>query len=58
MTYDEIKKIAMRHGVKIAGKKADIVRAIQRKEGNTPCFATGKLSECGQLRCLWQEVCE
>lgn len=59
MTFVEIKKIAVEHGIRVVGvKKIDIVRAIQKQEGNTPCFASGKVSECGQLHCLWNAACE
>jgi len=59
MTFAKIKHIAVEHGVRVVGvKKADIVRAIQEKEGNTPCFATGKANECAQPHCLWSAACE
>jgi hypothetical protein len=59
MTFAEIKKIAAERGIRVVGvKKADIVRAIQNLEGNTPCFASGKAEECGQRHCLWYAACE
>jgi len=60
MTFAEIKQIAIEHGVRVVGvKKIDIVRAIQKKEGNIPCFASGKVTECGQTHhCLWTAACE
>lgn len=59
MTFAEIKKIASEQGIKIFGvKKVDIVRSIQKQEGNTPCFASGKVAECGQMHCLWIAACE
>ena len=59
MTFAEIKQIATEHGIRVVGaKKVDIVRAIQRQEGNTPCFASGKTAECGQPHCLWFASCE
>jgi len=59
MTFAEIKQIAIEHGIRVGGvKKADIVRAIQSQEGNTPCFATGKAAECGQPHCKWAAACE
>lgn len=59
MTFAEIKKIASEHGIRVVGvKKVDIVRAIQRQEGNSPCFASGKVNECGQMHCLWIAACE
>jgi hypothetical protein len=59
MTFAEIKKVATEQGIRVVGvKKVDIVRAIQRQEGNTPCFASGKIAECGQVHCLWAATCE
>lgn len=59
MTLVQIKQIAAQQGIKVVGlKKADIVRAIQLKEGNAPCFASGKRNECGQADCLWHVACE
>jgi len=59
MTFAEIKQIAVEQGIRVVGvKKTDIVRAIQKQEGNTPCFASGKVSECGQPHCLWFSACE
>lgn len=59
MTFPQIKQIAAEHRIRVVGvKKADIVRAIQRHEGNNPCFATGKVSECDQPHCLWIAACE
>lgn len=59
MTFAEIKKIAVEHGIRVVGvKKIDIVRAIQKQEGNIPCFASGQVAECGQPHCLWFAACE
>ncbi len=53
-----IRDIAQDHGIK-AGKmnKLNLVREIQRVEGNTACFATAVTGECDQLECLWREDC-
>jgi hypothetical protein len=59
MKFAEIKAIAKEMGIKVVGvKKADMVREIQVREGNEPCFATGRVSDCGQPHCLWFEACE
>lgn len=54
----KIRKIAKVKGV-TPGKltKVDLVREIQRKEGNFDCFATAFNGECDQLDCLWREDC-
>ena len=59
MTFAEIKKIAVELGIRVVGvKKTDIVRSIQKQEGNTPCFASGKATECGQPHCQCFAACE
>jgi hypothetical protein len=37
-------------------KKADLIRAIQSKEGNPTCFDTGK-DFCNQTECCWKDDC-
>jgi hypothetical protein len=36
--------------------KPELIRAIQIKEGNTPCFGTG-VGNCARYACLWWEDC-
>lgn len=59
MKMEEIREIAKQYEIK-AGKlkKADLVRAIQAAEHNTPCFGTGQTGCCGQEACLWREDCD
>jgi len=58
MKVDEIKKIAKVKGIKAGSqKKAELVRTIQKAEGNEDCFETGKAAVCGQDACLWREDC-
>jgi len=58
MKMDEIRIIAKGRGV-ASGKltKAELIRAIQRAEGNPCCFATAERERCGQLQCLWRQDC-
>ena len=37
--------------------KTDLIKAIQVAEGNSPCFATPKVSSCGQDACCWRGDC-
>ncbi len=37
-------------------RKAELIRAIQAKEGNPVCFANGNDS-CDQLECCWWADC-
>ncbi len=36
--------------------KTNVIRAIQVKEGNFPCFKTAR-DYCDQLDCCWREDC-
>lgn len=59
MKLQEIKEMAQRMEI-AAGKmkKSDLIRAIQRKEGNVDCFESGVSAECGQEGCLWSGDCK
>ncbi len=37
-------------------KQVDLIRNIQIKEGNFPCFGTGRES-CDQINCCWRGDC-
>ncbi len=37
--------------------EADLIRAIQRAEGNVDCYATDRNKTCGEERCLWRQGC-
>ncbi|MBI5640216.1 MAG: SAP domain-containing protein [Nitrospirae bacterium] len=58
MNLKEIKEIAKKKGIK-AGKmsKEDIIRFIQRAEGNFECFGTALSGECSQTDCAWRSDC-
>jgi hypothetical protein len=58
MTKKEIVKIAMDLGIKGVSRlrKAELVRAIQKHEGNYPCFGTAD-GYCDQMDCLWRKDC-
>ncbi len=58
MTMPKIRKMAKQMGIKAAPrtKKADLIRQIQRAEGNFDCFGTA-LKGCDQYDCLWQGDC-
>jgi hypothetical protein len=59
MKIQDIKDIAKKKGVN-AGKmnKTDLIRAIQKAEGNNACFATPSVQTCGQMNCLWRADCK
>ncbi len=54
----EIKTVAKTKGIR-AGKmkKAELIRAIQRAEGNYDCYGSATSGFCDQMDCLWREDC-
>jgi len=58
MRLSEIEKKAKSVGIKDTWKysKKDLIRNIQRSEGNFACFGTAKDS-CNQLSCCWKSDC-
>lgn len=59
MKVAELRVMAAERGV-AAGKmkKDDLIRTMQRAEGNEACFASGRAVECGQTECLWRDDCD
>ena len=58
MTLKQIKEIAKERGVKAGNmKKENIIRTIQRAEGNFDCFGTASSGYCDQTNCLWRDDC-
>lgn len=57
MQMSEVKEKAEELGLQ-AGRmrKVDLIRAIQNKEGNSPCFQTG-IEVCDQFNCCWRSDC-
>ena len=57
MKMTEVKEKAKTIGLKSGKmKKADLIQAIQAKEGNSPCFGTG-MDNCDQPACCWKDDC-
>ena len=58
MHIQTIRSIALERGIK-AGRmaKAEIIRTIQRIEGNFDCFSTAVDGHCDQGECAWREDC-
>lgn len=58
MNLKQVKEIAKEKGVKVGNmKKEEIIRAIQRAEGNFDCFGTAIAGMCDQADCLWWNDC-
>jgi len=57
MTIKELQKIAKSFGLEVAGlRKAELIRTIQRAEGNFDCFGTA-IEHCDQTDCLFRKDC-
>lgn len=58
MTIQKVRKLARNQGLS-PGKhdKIDLIRMMQRREGNFDCFATAIDGICDQNGCLWREDC-
>ncbi|MBI4843879.1 MAG: SAP domain-containing protein [Nitrospirae bacterium] len=58
MKINDIRKIATKIGIKdVKKKKGDLIREIQRAEGNFDCFGTATSGHCSEADCLWKEEC-
>ena len=58
MNFQAIRDIAMKNGVDAENRdKTELIRAIQKAEGNSDCYSTAQIQACGQTNCLWREDC-
>jgi hypothetical protein len=59
MKMQDIRNIAKERGSKVGSRinKTELIRSIQRAEGNADCFGTEHVNICGQTNCLWREDC-
>lgn len=54
-----IKDIAEKKGVTPGNmSRTELIRAIQRTEGYSDCFATTHVNECNQVNCMWRVDCK
>lgn len=57
MNMSEIKEMAKPFGIKTSGmRKAELIKEIQMREGNFPCFGTAR-DYCDQTNCCFKEDC-
>ncbi|MBN2830685.1 MAG: SAP domain-containing protein [Candidatus Omnitrophica bacterium] len=58
MRLSEIEKKAKSLGIKDTWRlsKKELIKTIQRKEGNFDCFGSGNRN-CDQLACSWRGDC-
>jgi hypothetical protein len=59
MNMTAIREQARALGLTSTGKmrKGDLIRAIQSKEGNQPCFESDWRASCQQADCSWRRDC-
>ena len=58
MKLQKIRAMAKAKSIKIEDlKKPELIRAIQRAEGNFDCFGSAASGFCDQANCLWREDC-
>lgn len=58
MKVEEVRQVARAKGIAPGHlKKTDLVRHVQRKEGNFDCFGTAVDGVCSQWDCLWRADC-
>ena len=56
-SLQQIQKMARQKGLSNINrmKKAELIRAVQTAEGNSPCYQ--RISDCGQMDCLFRGDC-
>ncbi len=58
MKIQKLREIARQHGMDSnTADKIELIKAIQRDEGNFDCFATAYNGICDQTACLWRQDC-
>ncbi len=58
MKIQRIREIARHQGLDPGkAEKVELIRTIQRKEGNFDCFAAAHEGVCDQGDCLWRTDC-
>ncbi|MEJ2059051.1 MAG: SAP domain-containing protein [Gammaproteobacteria bacterium] len=58
MRLQDIQIIVTEMGLKPGrSRKADLIRLIQRNEGNFDCYGSAQQGECTQGECLWRQDC-
>ncbi len=55
----EVRTIARKMGIDTRNvTMTELIRTIQKAEGNTACFDTSSANTCGQINCLWRSACK
>ena len=60
MKIEEVRQRAYSVGLQGISRmrKADLIRAVQRQEGNQPCYGASWRMECESHECCWREDCQ
>ena len=60
MKIDEVRDRAKQAGVSASARmrKGELIRAIQRVEGNQDCFGSAWRYDCPWNDCCWKEDCQ
>ncbi len=54
----EVRTLARKMGIDTRNVTLkELIRAIQRGEGNKACYLSAEVLTCEQTNCLWREVC-
>lgn len=58
MRLSEVEKKAKEVGIKDTWRytRKELIRVIQKQEGNSPCFMASN-NDCPQAVCCWREDC-
>jgi len=58
MKIQKIRTIAKEKGIKTSNLiKPELIRAIQKSEGNFDCYGSATSGFCDQVNCLWRKDC-
>jgi hypothetical protein len=59
MRLSEVEKRAKALKIKDTWRlsKKDLIKTIQRTEGNFDCFGSAKRNSCDQINCIWRIDC-
>jgi hypothetical protein len=58
LMLQDVRAIAEKRGVDAGNlNKTDLIKAIQRAEGNKDCYMSAQVLNCEQTNCLWREDC-
>ncbi len=59
MNLKEIVKQGTQLGINLKNmKKMDAIREIQKVENNPACYASDRVFECEEKKCLWRTDCK